>query len=231
MPSALSPFAVLAIALTIPLGLVLDSRAGAWGQPLADLWIWAAFGWLLWREIGLRRPAMIACLVIATLGECVLALVWGLYDYRLGNLPLFVPPGHVVLFWLGAYFSTRIPQTLLAWVPLFAIVAVSLSILFGHDAMSVLLLALYLLCWRFGPSPRLYSTMFVLALLLEFWGTAFGNWAWRPTMPGLGWSAANPPIAAGTFYCVLDLLVLVATGRRTSTNTATGANRSPPQLS
>jgi hypothetical protein len=31
------------------------------------------------------------CIVLATLGEAFLSLVWGLYDYQFRNLPLFVP--------------------------------------------------------------------------------------------------------------------------------------------
>ena len=38
-----------------------------------------------------RRPALAACLLIATTGEVILSLVWGLYTYRLDNIPLFVP--------------------------------------------------------------------------------------------------------------------------------------------
>ncbi|MCL2658636.1 MAG: hypothetical protein FWD62_14725 [Betaproteobacteria bacterium] len=200
------------IALTIPLGLALDQWGGRFGQPLVNLWVVALFGWMLWREAGMDRLTMLACLLIAGLGECVLALLWGLYDYRQSNLPLFVPPGHVLLFWLGVYLSTRIPASWLACVPPLASVAVAL----GHDTLSLPLLALYLLCWRFGPTPRLYSTMFVLALAMELWGTALGNWAWRATVPGLGWPAANPPLAAGAFYCALDLLVLGVVRKRSA---------------
>ena len=35
----------------------------------------------------------LAVVGIATLGEIVGSLVWGLYGYRLENLPAFVPPG------------------------------------------------------------------------------------------------------------------------------------------
>jgi hypothetical protein len=31
--------------------------------------------------------------VIATTGEMLLSLGWGQYTYRLGNVPMFVPPG------------------------------------------------------------------------------------------------------------------------------------------
>ena len=44
---------------------------------------------------------MLACLLIATAGELFLALAWGLYSYREAGLPLFVPPGHVLLYMLG----------------------------------------------------------------------------------------------------------------------------------
>jgi hypothetical protein len=52
--------------------------------------------------------------------------------------------------------------------------------------------------------------MFTLALAMELYGTALGNWTWRPVVPGLGIGAANPPFAAGAFYALLDLLVLAA---------------------
>jgi hypothetical protein len=49
--------------------------------------------------------------------------------------------------------------------------------------------------------------MFLLALAMEFYGTALGNWAWRDQVPGLPLDAANPPLAAGAVYCLLDWLV------------------------
>jgi hypothetical protein len=58
---------------------------------------------------------------------------------------------------------------------------------------------------------RLYATMFVLSLAMELYGTWMGNWAWSATVPWLGLAADNPPIAAGAFYCVLDLLVVWTT--------------------
>ena len=50
---------------------------------------------------------LMACLVIATAGEIVLSLGWGLYTYRLDNIPLFVPPGHVLLLLLGLSLARR----------------------------------------------------------------------------------------------------------------------------
>jgi hypothetical protein len=43
---------------------------------------------------------------------------------------------------------------------------------------------------------------------MELYGTWMGNWIWSAQVPWLGLRADNPPIAAGAFYCVLDLLVV-----------------------
>jgi hypothetical protein len=87
----------------------------------------------------------------------------------------------------------------------------------GHDRIGLALLTLLVLCSRFGAQPALYAVMFVLALAMELWGTWLGNWTWRAHDPWFGLAAGNPPLCAGAFYCVLDLLVLAVqrlSGRR-----------------
>jgi len=59
-----------------------------------------------------------------------------------------------------------------------------------------------------SPARKLYATMFVLSLAMELYGTWIGNWRWSAQVPWLGLTADNPPIAAGAFYCVLDLLIV-----------------------
>jgi hypothetical protein len=49
--------------------------------------------------------------------------------------------------------------------------------------------------------------MFVLSAAMELYGTWIGNWTWSRDVPWLGLRTLNPPVAAGAFYCVLDLLV------------------------
>lgn len=193
------------VVLTIVLGLLADRYGGAWGQPLVGLWTWLLFAAVMYQAVGMRRR-LLACLVIATLGELVLAMAWGLYDYRLGNLPLFVPPGHVLLYWLGLQWAPRLPERIFGLVPWLALAGVCALAVAGIDALGPVLVAVFLGCVVWGPSPRLYVTMFLLSLAMELWGTWLGNWTWRGSLPGLGWPVANPPLAAGAFYCVLDLL-------------------------
>lgn len=195
------------VAATIVCGLALDATRLPWSQGAVDVLAWSLFALLVWRSAAAERAALVACLLFATAGEVVLALVWRIYDYRLGNLPLFVPPGHVLLYALGCWLALRVPSGVTAATSaLVALVAIALA-LEGRDQLSLALAVMFVLCMRYGPAPRLYAVMFVLALAMELWGTWLGNWTWRSRAPGLDWTTLNPPFAAGAFYCVLDWLV------------------------
>lgn len=195
------------IVATIVIGLNIDAHGGSWGQPVVNVAAWIVFGGLLARSSREDRIGYLLCLVLATAGEVFLALVWGVYDYRLGNLPLFVPPGHVLLYALGKWIADRISFTAtgLACAVVLALAATLATL--GIDRLSAPLAVLFVLCMRHGPAPRLYAVMFVLALAMEILGTGLGNWTWREQAPWVGWSTLNPPFAAGAFYCALDLLV------------------------
>jgi hypothetical protein len=196
------------IVATIVAGLALDQHGGAHGQLAVSVAAWALFARLWSVSPSEQRPALLACLVLATAGEVFLSLVWGLYDYRLGNIPLFVPPGHVLLFHLGTRLAPRLPDRAEWWIAAAALPAVAGFALSGRDTFGPLLYALFLACMAVPGSRKLYATMLVLSLAMELWGTWLGNWAWRAQVPGLGLATANPPLAAGAFYAALDMLVV-----------------------
>ena len=201
------------IVITIAGGLLLDHHWARYGQIAVSAVAWmVCFG--LWIRSDPRgRPALLACLLFATGGEVFLSLVWGLYQYRLGNIPLFVPPGHVLLFFLGMQIARRIPDRGEWWIAALALPVVMAFAWSGRDTLGPLLYALFLACMWLSPSRKLYATMFVLSLAMELYGTWIGNWVWAPQVPWLGLTTLNPPIAAGAFYCVLDLLVVATTAR------------------
>lgn len=196
------------IVATIAIGLVVDARGGPWGQLAVSVAAWALLARLWLVSHPSQRPALLACLVYATAGEVFLSLAWGLYDYRLGNIPLFVPPGHVLLFVLGTQVAARLTERSAWAVAALAVPLVAALAWTGRDTLGPLLLALFLACMALSPSRRLYATMFVLSLAMELYGTWLGNWRWSSTVPGLGLASQNPPVAAGAFYCVLDFLVV-----------------------
>ena len=195
------------ICAIIATGLLLDQKAVPWGQLATDLAVWAIFFAILARAPHDGRARLVACVIYATLGEMFLSLVWGLYEYRLGNLPLFVPPGHALLFLLGTTLAPHLSERMTWAVPLLAAPVVLLLGVTGIDTLGLPLFALLLVCMAFGPAKKLYAVMFVLALAMEIYGTWLGNWAWAAHVPWLGLTTLNPPLAAGAFYCVLDLLV------------------------
>lgn len=196
------------ILLTFILGLWLDQTIDFWGQLFTNLWVWSVFLVFLRKTTSIERFSLISCLIYATLGEIFLSLVWGLYEYRLDNLPLFVPPGHVLLFILGVNVSKKIPLWTLPLILLLMGPYIVISTLQGFDTLGGLLFLMFLGCLFLGKEKALYVTMFILALLLELYGTWLGNWTWLAKVPGLSLTSTNPPACAGAFYCVLDLLVV-----------------------
>jgi hypothetical protein len=193
--------------LTVMVGLLLDRFGGVPGQLAVSVWTWGLFLVLLARiNQQLRLPLML-CLVISTIGECCLSLLWGLYVYWLHNIPFFVPPGHVLLFTLGLTFAPRLPQWGVILVGAFAAGYGATAFLTSTDTISVALAIFFLTCMAFGSNRRLYATMFLISLSMELYGTWIGNWVWVPEVPGLTLTSANPPLCVGGLYCALDLLV------------------------
>lgn len=123
------------------------------------------------------RTRLMACVWISGLGEIGASLLWRLYDYQFFNVPLFMPPGHALLYLLGMALAQWLPPIVSGLVPWIAAPFVVLLVVCGIDTLSLWLFALFVLFMRFGRDKPLYATMFVLAL------------------------------AAGVFYCVLDWLV------------------------
>lgn len=202
------------IVTVICTGLWIDQIFVAHGQLAVNVAVWLLFVAWLWREHARARVALVACLVYATIGEIFLSLIWGLYDYRLANIPLFVPPGHAMLFMLGSLLAARAANWVVWAVPLAAAPFVLLLVITGDDTFGFALYLMFLACMTLGRAKKLYAVMFVLALAMELYGTWLGNWVWSGSVPWLGLSTLNPPLAAGAFYCVLDLLVVATVSGR-----------------
>ncbi|MEO8751567.1 MAG: hypothetical protein ABI624_02695 [Casimicrobiaceae bacterium] len=211
LPPRLPLATVALIAIVLAGGLAVDVRTDFVGQAVLGIGVWAVLLLLLNRMARDLRYALMTCLVIATLGEVFLTS-WGLYAYRLDNVPLFVPPGHVLLLLLGLWLAQRLPasaaRVILAGAGIYS-VAVAAA---GLDTLGLGLLAVIAVAAYALPSQqRLYASTFVLALALELYGTWLGSWTWAPRVPHLDLVTTNPPGAAGAFYCALDALVAVAT--------------------
>ena len=222
-------FIAIKITVLICGGLALDAMLGKSGQWITNVWAFAVFAVLLYLGRSTERWTLVICMVLGGLGEIVLSLMWRLYDYQFGNLPLFVPPGHAMLMLLGVLIAQRLdgifyPANTLknaylraSWLvilPILGLAYAALVLLRGTDVFGAALFLVFLACMVFGRAKTLYVTMFLLALLMELYGTALENWRWAATVPAAVFSpatsisAATPPFSAGAFYCMLDLIVI-----------------------
>jgi hypothetical protein len=204
---ALIPFFIL---LTTTGGLYVD-QAFEWGQTATNTWVWALYLALMAVGPKQTRISLGFCLVYAGLGEYLLSEMWGLYNYREGHIPFFVLPGHALLYLLGIALSDKLPKQLIYTVPGILAPYLAYAVWMGTDTEALVWFFVFLAFLKWGPNKKLYTTMFVLALLMEVYGTSLGNWTWTTQVPYTPLTSTNPPACAGVFYCVLDLIVISST--------------------
>jgi hypothetical protein len=199
---------LVAVAI-LALGLWADIHVDLPGQLVIGALVWALFLALIARQPAAERRLYLACVAIATAGELFLSLVWGLYTYRLENVPMFVPPGHALMLMLGFALTRRMPEgaarAILGGAGAYTLLAAG----YGLDTLAVpLYLMLAVSVLSLPAHTRLFASSFVLTLALELYGTALGNWAWDREVPWVGLVTTNPPAIAGAFYCTLHALVI-----------------------
>ena len=215
MPHAWTPrdTAIVGLGLTtLAVGIPVDAAGAAWAQPAVSAVSWMALGAVLALADAAERRALVACVVLATLGELFLKDVWGLYEYRLGNLPLFIPAGHALVYATAARLSRVAPHALpRAVAGLFGAV-VAAGALRGTDTFGVLWFGVFLACLSRSAAPRLCATLFLFALAIEAYGTALGGWRYYTVEPWFGLTTTNPPVWIGAIFCTLETLVRMGAG-------------------
>ena len=160
------------------------------------------------------RAQALGVVCFATIGEVTGSLVWGVYHYRLQNLPLFVPPAHGLVYLAGLSLATALRAHTRALVAAAAAFAagwglLGLTVLPRRDvagAIGVPLLLLFL--WR-GRNRAIYAAVFLVVASLELYGTAIGTWRWARDLPGLGIPDGNPPSGVASGYVWFDVMALL----------------------
>jgi hypothetical protein len=177
----------------------------------------ALFLWLFVRGSGVEARQVLCAIGVATLGEVVLSLGWGLYSYQHAPIPLFVPPGHGLFYALAAvtaqqeWFRARESVFTRGTLIVGTVMAV-LSLAVLHDMWGFLWWLGALALIARSRNQLLLSACFVYTILLELVGTAIGNWRWAAEVPLVGLHSANPPAGVGILYILLDLIVVAITG-------------------
>ncbi|HEY7795825.1 MAG TPA: hypothetical protein VIA10_17605 [Gaiellaceae bacterium] len=195
--------------------LAVDTQVSAGPQLLLGLAAWVALALALRSATPLLRVQTLVVVAVATCAEVVGSIVWGVYAYRLENLPSFVPPCHGLVYLAGAalagWASDTGSQARLVRIALVAVLAwgvAGVTVLPRPDvagAAGALLLALYLVR---GRSPQVYAAVFLVVAWLELYGTAIGTWEWAVTVPGTGVPQGNPPSGVASGYVWFDIVAL-----------------------
>jgi len=200
---------LLAAIVVLGLGLWADIHTDLPGQLAIGAAVWGLFLGLIAPLPAEQRRLYLACVAIATAGELFLSLAWGLYTYRLGNVPLFVPPGHALMLMLGLSVARRMTDKAAISILGGAGVYTLLAAATGLDTLALpLYLVLAVSVLSLPAHARLFASSFVLTLTLELYGTALGNWYWHREVPWVGLVTTNPPAIAGAFYCALHALAI-----------------------
>ena len=162
----------------------------------------------------IHKAQVIGVVCFATVGEVTGSLIWGVYRYRLHNLPLFVPPAHGLVFLTGMSIAVAAGRHARALVVAAATIAATwgllgLFVLPRRDvagAIGIPLLLAFL--WR-SRSRAVYASVFLVVAALELYGTAIGTWRWAHTLPGLGIPDGNPPSGVASGYVWFDVMALL----------------------
>ena len=161
-----------------------------------------------------RRAQALGVIVFATIAEVTGSLIWGLYTYRLQNLPMFVPPAHGLVFLTGASIAFALARHARAVVAAATLAAVTWGLLGllavpRRDVAGALGVPLLLIFFWRSRNRAIYAGVFLVVAALEFYGTAIGTWRWAAEVPWLGIPDGNPPSGVASGYIWFDVMALL----------------------
>jgi hypothetical protein len=192
--------------------LAADTQVGRGGQYALGALTWLVLLGALLPLVPLARAQALAVVAFATVGEVTGSLVWGVYRYRLHNLPLFIPPAHGLVYLSGLALAALVRARVLVRCAACGAVAwgvLGLGLLPRLDvagAFGVPLLCVFL--WR-SRSRTVYAGVFLVVAALELYGTSIGVWRWARDLPGLGIPDGNPPSGVASGYVWFDVMAML----------------------
>lgn len=196
--------------------LAVDTQVGRGGQlalgGLTSLVLLAALRPLP----ALARAQALGVVCFATVGEVTGSLVWGVYRYRLHNLPLFIPPAHGLVYLSGVALAGLVPARRLVAVAAIGAAGwglAGLTVLPRLDLAGAVGVPLLLVFLRRSRSRAAYAGVFVVVAALELYGTSIGTWRWAAHLPGTPIADGNPPSGVASGYVWFDVMALLVAPR------------------
>lgn len=200
----------------VAVSLVIDAHGTLLLQNILGVIAWVFLIALLYGENREIRMQVIIAVAFATAGEHFASIYMGGYTYRFENVPLYVPPGHGMVY-LTAVALARSGFFLqhARKIALFVITTCGLWSLWGVSALSgysdqvgALLYVAFLIYLFKGRSPMVYLAAFFITVWLELIGTAAGTWRWATLEPIFELTQGNPPSGVSAWYCLVDSVAI-----------------------
>ena len=212
------PRALLLILLWIPLALFADTRATTAQQWLLGLATTALLVVLTMAQPSLVRWQVGIVVVFATVIELVFSGWLGVYEYRLGAVPAYVPAGHGLVYLAALDFGqwgwARRHQRQLVRLTVLVVVLVAAYALAGdrHDALGAFWAVCLLGFLRWGRC-RCCSSGVLGRVLARGARHPLGGGTWQPMDTIVGWVLmGNPPSVAAGGYGWFDLVAVAFAG-------------------
>ena len=199
----------------VALCLFLDSDATLERQHGLGICAWSMLIIMLLGESRSVQMQVAIAIMFATIGEHFASVYMQGYIYRFENVPLYVPPGHGMVY-LTAVALARSDLFIRYQKEItnFVLISGGLWSVWGMtfasqgDAVGAGLFVIFVIYLFVGRSPLVYLAAFFITTWLELIGTYYGTWRWVPIDPVLSWSQGNPPCGVAAWYGMVDSVAL-----------------------
>ena len=184
----------------------------AHGQDICNLIMIINYSWFLYIAKGKLYWIILLMTICSFFAECLGSLILVLYQYRLKNIPVYIPLGHAMIY-ATVYLICKQPlvwtnhKIIEPYLTKFAFLTAFLSLLLLNDVAGFILYILFLITIRHRQKPIFYLSMFFMTYYVELTGTVLSSWEWygvlgnHPNYPTIGFT---PSCAAG-LYILIDL--------------------------
>lgn len=197
--------------------LWLDADGGLWLQRGLGVGTWVVLVLALRRVSPVVRVQTGVVVAFATLVEFIFSPTLEVYLYRFDNVPMYVPPGHGLVY-LSAFalgHTDFLERRMRACLTAVLVVGggwagYGLFLAERADALGAFWYACLVGFLLWGPSKGVYVGAFVVVSYLELLGTELGTWTWQTHDPTDWVSIGNPPSGAAGGYGWFDLVALLA---------------------
>lgn len=200
----------------VAVSLVIDAHASLAIQNLLGVIAWIfLIGLLLGENKEIRIQVAIA-VAFATAGEHFASVFMGGYTYRFENVPLYIPPGHGMVYLTAvALARSGFFLTYARKIAAFVVIICGVWSLWGisgipdqGDDVGAILFCVFLIYLFKGRSPMVYLAAFFITTWLELIGTTAGTWYWARLEPIFNLEQGNPPSGVAAWYCLVDAVAI-----------------------